>query len=109
MLAVFFEPMQMAIGPAYDGLEGLMEATQTEGIWYLDQPPDRRTNLLESDPQFVNAKLGFRFAVFVSAVISIAVISIIAGRCGRRKPVYRDGPDRAKAMVAERESGSWRP
>src|SRR5579859_3751373 len=54
--------MQMAIGPAYDGLEGAVETTQTEGIRYLDQPPDRRTNLLEGYPEFVNARLGLRFA-----------------------------------------------
>src|ERR1700692_4288799 len=38
-----------------------VEATQTEGIWHLGQPPDRWTNLLESDPKFVNAKLTRRF------------------------------------------------
>ena len=51
--------MQMAIGPAYDCLEDIVETTQTERIWNLDQPPDWRTNLLESDPELVNAKLGF--------------------------------------------------
>ena len=41
-------------------------------------------------------------------VISIAVISIIAGRCGRRRPVYRDGSDQAKATGCRRkESDSW--
>src|ERR1700693_272817 len=60
-LAVFLEPMQMAIGPAYDGLEDVVETIQTEGIWNLDQSPDRRTNLPESDPKLVNAGLGLRF------------------------------------------------
>src|SRR5947207_3492442 len=53
--------MQMAIGPAHDGLEGVVETTQTEGIWSLNQPPDRRANLPERDPEFVNAKVGLRF------------------------------------------------
>jgi hypothetical protein len=60
LLAIFLEPMEMAIGPAYDGLERIVKTTQAEGAGDLDQPPNRRKNLLEGDPQFVNPGIGFR-------------------------------------------------
>src|SRR5205085_8333628 len=92
VLAVFLEPMQMAIGPAYDGLEGVVEMTQTEGIWNLDQPPDRRKNLLESDPEFVNARLGLRFVCLrFSCLHGCHLHHYHSAR--KRPPVYRDGPD----------------
>src|SRR5438445_12012458 len=53
--------MKMAIGPAQGSLEDIVETTPREGAWDLDQPPNRRTNLLEGDPEFVNVGLTLRF------------------------------------------------
>src|SRR5437870_5758042 len=53
--------MKIAIGPAQGSLEDIVETTQREGAWDLDQPPNGRTNLLEGDPEFVNVGLTLRF------------------------------------------------
>ena len=100
----------MAIGPAYDDLEGLMEATQTEGIRYLDQPPDRRTNLLESDPELVNAKPGLRFVGLLfqlsSPWLSSPSLPVGAGGESQYIAMGQTGP---RQLVAEREADSGRP
>jgi hypothetical protein len=63
ILAVFFKLMKMAIGPAHDCLEDIVETTQPEGARDLNQSPDRRTNLLQGDPELVNTGGGLHFNV----------------------------------------------
>ena len=41
-------------------LERIVKTTQPEGTGELDQPPNRRKNLLEGDPHLVNPGVGFR-------------------------------------------------
>ncbi len=68
ILAVFLELMKMAVRPAHDHLQDIMETTQRGGTGDLDQSPDRRPNLLQGNPEFVNMGLSFHLAVISSGV-----------------------------------------
>src|SRR5947209_5828366 len=79
--------MQMAIDPAHDGLEGVVETTQTKGIWGVNSPPDRRTNLLESDPEFRTPEAGSSAcgSSFQLSSPSLVISIITAGAAGESR------------------------
>jgi len=108
VLAVFLEPMQMAIGPAYKGLEDVVETIQPEGVWNLDQPPDRRTNLLESDPELVNVKAGSLVSGFSfrlsSPWLSSHIIAVAAGGEGQYIAMDRIKPRQLATGCRRKES-----